>query len=333
MIATLVGPPGCGKSLIAAAAARAWQACGNAPQPEERDEPFLKTSGVDLRRRLEAAMSEEATRPGATAELVDRLAGLSLLVIEDIEGAAPSAPTVEVIVGAIDAVSSRGATMLVTASKPLGEVEGLTPRLVGRLSAGHLLRIDGPEEATRAALLAASGVRGEDAVFRAIARRLPADGRRVAAVAERLAARPGRRGPVTVEQAEAVLAETTPDASPELAKIVGVVAKYYRQRVPTLRGSSRKAPVVLARSVAIYLARELTTLSYDHIGRHLGGRDHSTVMHNDRKVRSGLKRDRALRSAMCDLLSELGAEQLANQFTGPPLPPAKTGQDPFSDRG
>ena len=79
------------------------------------------------------------------------------------------------------------------------------------------------------------------------------------------------------------------------------MARYYSLPVRTLRSSSRKAPIVLARAVAIYFARQLTPLSYDEIGRYLGGRDHTTVLHNHRRIEAGLKKDRALRSAIEDL--------------------------------
>ena len=103
-----------------------------------------------------------------------------------------------------------------------------------------------------------------------------------------------------------------------------MAARYYSMPLRQLRSSSRKAPVVLARAVTIYLARQLTPLSYDEIGRYLGGRDHTTVMHNYNRINKRMPTDRALRSAIDDLLRRLGRADLT---TSAPLGSAGGGSE------
>lgn len=299
----LVGPPGCGKSLLAKGVAERRRAAAG-------EEAVLLASGVDLRRQLERAIGAERREPGAVEALEERLAGLALLVVEDLEGLAASAPAVRLLTTTLDRLEQRGGRLLATAGRPLGEIVGLDRQLVSRLAGGLVVEVAAPAEAARQALLVAAlsqrGCRIDSLAAADLAAWAPADPRRIAALAERLHARYGVRAPISRRQSQAFIADAAGEDTTPLADLVTTVAKYYRMPVRQLRSSSRKAPVVLARAVAIYLARRLTPLSYDEIGRYLGGRDHTTVMHNFRRIDGSLASDRALRSAIDDLLRKLG---------------------------
>ncbi|MEN1680290.1 MAG: helix-turn-helix domain-containing protein [Planctomycetota bacterium] len=89
--------------------------------------------------------------------------------------------------------------------------------------------------------------------------------------------------------------------SPPLKDILRVTARYHQVPLRVLTSASRKQAVVTARAIAIYLARELTPLSYAQIGQALGGRDHTTIMHNYRRIAREMPRDLALKSAIEEL--------------------------------
>jgi chromosomal replication initiator protein len=307
---TLIGPPGCGKSLLTHGVAAAWIAAHGA-------DTVLCVTGLDLRRQLERALIAESERPGAFAELADTLAGLQLLVVEDLDGLAESPAGVELLTATADRLAARQASLLVTASKPLCEMAGLDARIVGRLAAGLTLEVAAPAEAARqellVAALAAAGRHVEPAAASDLAAWLNADARRVLAVASELQNRFGGRKPITRGEARTYIAQASAkETSTPLADIATVAARYYAMPLRTLRSSSRKAPVVLARAVTIYLARQLTPLSYDEIGRYLGGRDHTTIMHSFHRIDDALPKDRALRSAIDDLLRRLGRAELSS---------------------
>ena len=122
---------------------------------------------------------------------------------------------------------------------------------------------------TEAADRLADGVTGTAATCSApcsnLRRRLPADRQR----------RPRRR---------TALWPAAPPAGPPSATSSQAVAKYYRVPQKVLKSSSRRQSTVTARAMAVYLARELAGLSYEQIGHALGGRDHTTIMHNYRKI-------------------------------------------------
>ncbi len=74
-----------------------------------------------------------------------------------------------------------------------------------------------------------------------------------------------------------------------------------------MKSPSRRQAVVAARGVAIYLARLLTQSSLEQIGRYFGGRDHTTVLHGQRRTEKMMKRDPATRHAVSELRKTLVA--------------------------
>ena len=74
-----------------------------------------------------------------------------------------------------------------------------------------------------------------------------------------------------------------------------------------LKSPSRRQAVVAARGIAIYLARLLTPHSLEQIGRYFGGRDHTTVLHGQRRTEKLMKRDPATRHAVAELRKTLVA--------------------------
>ena len=88
--------------------------------------------------------------------------------------------------------------------------------------------------------------------------------------------------------AEIVLKDLIPsETNPEItaATIMAQTAAFFSLTMEDLCGTSRSRALVEARQIAMYLCRELTELSLPKIGQTFGGRDHTTVMHADRKIR------------------------------------------------
>jgi chromosomal replication initiator protein len=90
---------------------------------------------------------------------------------------------------------------------------------------------------------------------------------------------------------------------PTVNKIAAHVARRFRLKAADLQGKTRRREVVQARGVAMLLARQLTGASYQAVGRHFGGRDHSTVMHACRRIAEQLDSDPALKRTVEELAS------------------------------
>ena len=105
-----------------------------------------------------------------------------------------------------------------------------------------------------------------------------------------------------------MLKDFLPDrAAPEITadQIMEATAEYFGVGVDDIRGQSRSRVLVNARQVAMYICRELTDLSLPRIGQAFGGRDHTTVMHADRKIRQQMSERRSLYNQIAELTNRI----------------------------
>jgi chromosomal replication initiator protein len=115
---------------------------------------------------------------------------------------------------------------------------------------------------------------------------------------------------LTVDTATRALAEVTTRRARAIqpSEVVAAVARHFHVDPKLLRGKQRDREIVLPRHVAMYLMREETTASLLEIGRELGGRDHSTVLHGWEKIRGEVESDDGLRRAVLLVRERLLAE-------------------------
>jgi chromosomal replication initiator protein len=121
------------------------------------------------------------------------------------------------------------------------------------------------------------------------------------------------RSLVDLAVAEEVLRDFIPDGSgPEITadQIMEATCTYFGTTIEDLVGQSRSRVLVNARQVAMYLCRELTDLSLPRIGQAFGGRDHTTVMHSDRKIRQQMAERRSLYNQIAELTKQIKAAPL-----------------------
>jgi chromosomal replication initiator protein len=116
------------------------------------------------------------------------------------------------------------------------------------------------------------------------------------------------RQPVDLTLAEIVLKDLIPEGGePEItaAVIIAQTAAYFGLSIDDLCGTSRSRVLVTARQIAMYLCRELTDLSLPKIGQQFGGRDHTTVMHADRKIRQLMAERRSVYNQVRELTNRI----------------------------
>ena len=108
--------------------------------------------------------------------------------------------------------------------------------------------------------------------------------------------------------AEIVLRDLIPEGGePEVTAglIIAQTASYFGFPIEDLCGPSRTRALVTARQIAMYLCRELTELSLPKIGQQFGGRDHTTVMHADKKIRQLMAERRAIYNQVTELTNRI----------------------------
>lgn len=298
-VLALYGPSGTGKTHLARGLIRFWQSRHGALSAE-----YL-TAG-DFRRLLTDALDTDTV-----VDFRRRLRACEVLAIDDIHRLAKVPHLQEELRYTFDALEQSGGTLVVTSPRPVQTLANLAADLRSRLSSGLVLQVAPPGTAARERLLrqvcAALGRPLTEAASHILAEGIAGTANELFGAATEWLAHGPRRAGNDVRWTRDYLAQRE-TRRPPLRQIIAVVAKYYGVPQKVLKSASRRQAAVFARAVAVYLARELTGASYERIGHALGGRDHTTIMHNYRKIQQDFRRDPATREAIDELTRILGGK-------------------------
>ena len=116
------------------------------------------------------------------------------------------------------------------------------------------------------------------------------------------------KGKITLDIAVDALKDQLKDRSfykNDVQRIQRVVCDYYKISIEQMKGKSKNNSVNFPRQIAIYLCRELTTESFPKIGSYFGGRNHSTIISADKKIRKELLSNDSLKEVIKDLKKNL----------------------------
>jgi chromosomal replication initiator protein len=202
---------------------------------------------------------------------------------------------------------------VISSDRPPKQLSTLEDRLRTRFEWGLITDIQPPDLETRIAILrkkaAQERLSAPPDVLEFIASKIQSNIRELEGALIRVTAFASlNRQGVDLALAEIVLKDLIPaENGPEItaATIMGATAEYFGVTVEDLCGSSRNRVLVNARQIAMYLCRELTDLSLPKIGQTFGGRDHTTVMHADRKIRSLMAERRSIYNQVTELTNRI----------------------------
>ena len=228
-----------------------------------------------------------------------------ILLIDDVQFLSGKDRTQEELFHTFEDLYKRGKQIVFTADVLPREIEMLEPRLRTRCESGMLADTQPPDVETMVAILRQ---KAEDMdlpvtseLGQWIATRLRGNVRELEGVLNRLKAvsRLHRVDP-TLEFARQHLGGILPEApaAPTADEIIQTVASFYSLKVGDVKGTRRLKQIVRPRHVSMYLVRTHTELSFPEIGRVFGGRDHATVQHACKKIKTLLGRDADLRNAV-----------------------------------
>ncbi len=255
----------------------------------------------------------QAIRSGTTHTFKERYRSIDILLIDDVQFLAGKESTQEEFFFTFNALHNANKQIVVTSDRPPKEIPGLEERLVSRFEWGLVADIQPPDVETRIAILRKKVEKEKilipDDVIQFIAENVKSNIRELEGSLVRVLAYSSltcREG--TLELAREVLRDfMRPPASrvPSIPLIKKAVAQHFDIPLETLKAKTRIARVVLARQVAMYLARDLTEASLVSIGSFFGDRDHSTVLHACTKVRAATEADPALKRKVQTIKEEL----------------------------
>ncbi len=234
------------------------------------------------------------------------------LLIDDIQFFAGKDRTQEEFFHTFNALFDGKQQIILTCDRYPREVEGLEPRLKSRLAWGLSVAIDPPDFETRAAIVLSKarerGAEIPDDVAFLIAKKMRSNVRDLEGALNTLAARANFTGrAITVEFTQETLRDLlrAQQQAISITNIQKTVADYYGLQVKDLLSKRRTRSLARPRQVAMALSKELTEHSLPEIGDAFAGRDHTTVLHACRQIRTLMETDGKLREDWDKLIRKL----------------------------
>ncbi|HWO59955.1 MAG TPA: chromosomal replication initiator protein DnaA [Umezawaea sp.] len=242
-----------------------------------------------------------------------RYRDIDVLLVDDIQFLEGKEGTQEEFFHTFNTLHNSNKQIVVSSDRPPKRLETLEDRLRTRFEWGLITDIQPPELETRIAILRKKAAQDRLAapaeVLEFIAARIERNIRELEGALIRVTAFASlNRQPVDVQLAEIVLRDLIPDShAPEVTAptIMAVTAEYFGVTIDDLCGKGKTKALANARQISMYLCRELTDLSLPKIGQTFGGRDHTTVMHADKKIRKEMAERRRIYDQVQELTSRI----------------------------
>ncbi len=273
--------------------------------------------------RVRYVSSEEFTnefinsiRDDKSSSFQRRYRDIDILLVDDVQFLSGKVQTQEEFFHTFNTLHNANKQIVITSDMAPKQLQDFEDRMRSRFEWGLTTDVQPPDLETRIAILrkksAQERLQAPPEVLEFIASKVSSNIRELEGALIRVTAFASlNRSPVDLGLAELVLKDLFPaEAGPEItaAEIMTTSAAYFGVTVDDLCGSSRSRVLVTARQIAMYLCRELTDLSLPKIGQAFGGRDHTTVMHADRKIRQLIGERRSLYNQVADLTARIKSQ-------------------------
>jgi len=232
-----------------------------------------------------------AIQDGNLASFQSQFRTVDVLVIDDVQFLSDREQSQDEFFHTFNALYNNGKQIILSADCSPSEIPSLEERLISRFSWGLVTRIDPPSYETRVAIVRKKAqlrdIEISEEIAEYIARKVHANIRELEGALTTIYAVSTTTGrAITRELAQSALEGQLESAIRHISitDIIEAVTRHFDVRLADLQSKKRSQSITMPRQICMYLARNLTKHSLEEIGGHLGGRDHTTVMHACSKI-------------------------------------------------
>lgn len=254
-----------------------------------------------------------AIRNNQTSALKRKYREIDVLLVDDIQFLEGKESTQTEFFHTFNALHNENKQIVMTSDRPPKNLTTLEDRLRNRFEWGLTTDVQPPDLETRIAILrkkaASEKLTVPADVLEFIASKVQTNIRELEGALIRATAFANLQGTtVDLPLAQIVLKDLVAEGEePEITvgMIMAQTSAYSEFSIDDLKSANRSRDLVLARQIAMYLCRELTDMSLPMIGKEFGGRDHTTVMHADRKIRELMAQKHAVYNQVTELTARI----------------------------
>ncbi|MBO6133437.1 MAG: chromosomal replication initiator protein DnaA [Lachnospiraceae bacterium] len=255
----------------------------------------------------------DSIKMGSTANLRERYRTVDVLLLDDVQSIIGRTQTQEEFFNTFNALHAQNKAIIISSDKPPKAMETLEERLRSRFEWGLTVDINPPEYETRKAILLqyaeTLSLNVDDEIIDYIASNIKSNIRELEGALNKVMAHKNlNNGIITLKTAQEAIADMITADQPQKITpkmVIDEVAKFFRIGADDIISQKRNKEIVLPRHVAMYLCREITDAPLSEIGKVMGNRDHTTVIHGHSKVEKDLSTNKQLQSDVEDIKKKI----------------------------
>jgi len=296
----IYGATGLGKSHLA-------QAIGNEVKQNFPNKTVLYTNAERFTNQF-----IESLKNNSVNDFVHFYQLIDVLIIDDIHFFANKAKTQDIFFHIFNHLHQASKQIVLTSDRPPRDLEGVEERLLSRFKWGLSADLQAPDFETRVAILEkkmyADGIELPKDVVEFVAYNITNNVRELeGALVSLLAQASLNKKQIDLDLAKKIVKNFVKNMSREVSIdfIQKAVCDYFEVPVEKLKEKTRKRQVVQARQLSMYLSKNFTKHSLKAIGKHFGGRDHSTVIHSCQAIQNLMDTDAKFRESVDDLQKKI----------------------------
>ncbi|MCL2008933.1 MAG: chromosomal replication initiator protein DnaA [Synergistaceae bacterium] len=255
----------------------------------------------------------QSIRTGQGQEFKSKYRNVDILLIDDIQFMGDKSSSQEEFFHTFDSLRVANKQIVICSDRPPSELRNVEDRLVSRFAWGLVTDIQPPDIETRIAILQKKArMRAyeiPEEVVNFLAQRIPSNIRELEGALNRVIACSELSGEsISIDNSSIWLKDVLREdikAPTTIGSIQSLVAESFEMSVDDLVSSKRTAEIAMARQVAMYLCRELTESSLQHIGQAFRKKDHTTVIHAHKKVSHMVKSENGIKNIVDNIKNKL----------------------------